>query len=671
MLSVDPGVRMPPRRSSATPPYEISPLCRYCAEASYPSRGGGRKPRRSCGDEIRALASERWNFTLPPAFSAGGGAVASSSAGGWWDAARDAASAAAQLHPDGCGVCDPSRCPGGERYWRYDAAAPKLRGAGATHLLPSVPASARVPVDAIADEEREVAWLTSRWAAAKNATTLDYLFEYNPSLIHLPNGVARSLDLSGAGEGRRYYLASFRLSSATECFVPKTYERLTPGQWNAIRGGRNYLGLAVLDAADLAIVPGYDAVVDLEDGLGHFDVGDAERPHLQMAFTDFRIYASRGGRMWLNFNGGSAHIAPFTVTVGGPAENAGPPPRFGGREPVYPLTLPNLHGGPAGLRLTLLGNFSTVWTGGVWGKNYALFQTDEVPDDEFLAEVNIWPRREVVRLRPDAEVIHHPPGDVLVKQFPQTDAYQEQAANRPAWQKSGQNLRKFDIWRREIVEVGNSSETRPADDGVERAVPTVDELWFPGQRVFKEQVHGGACCATLGVGLFPETSALRRWWSERSTSRNGGPTPPEHLLLGVGHSKIQWQPYHRRNPAKAALIPHTQYASFFYAFEPRAPYRIRAASGLFCLGFPGPDEAAVAEGGNPYVRMTYNRTFRLNREAFACPQIHYVSGVVDKIDDDGAVLVSYGINDCVPRVVDVAKGEIVRLLLGSAEGDKK
>ena len=52
-------------------------------------------------------------------------------------------------------------------------------------------------------------------------------------------------------------------------------------------------------------------------------------------------------------------------------------------------------------------------------------------------------------------------------------------------------------------------------------------------------------------------------------------------------------------------------------------------------------------------------------EFFDCPQIHFVTGIVDKAGDDSRVLISYGINDCVPmpRVVEVSKANIARLLV--------
>jgi hypothetical protein len=48
--------------------------------------------------------------------------------------------------------------------------------------------------------------------------------------------------------------------------------------------------------------------------------------------------------------------------------------------------------------------------------------------------------------------------------------------------------------------------------------------------------------------------------------------------------------------------------------------------------------------------------------AFRCPRIHSVSGTVAKADDPTQVIVAYGINDCVPRMVQVAVEDILSML---------
>jgi len=41
-----------------------------------------------------------------------------------------------------------------------------------------------------------------------------------------------------------------------------------------------------------------------------------------------------------------------------------------------------------------------------------------------------------------------------------------------------------------------------------------------------------------------------------------------------------------------------------------------------------------------------------------------VTGITEKVGDENTVIVLYGVNDCYPRMVEVAKEFLVRLLKG-------
>ena len=60
--------------------------------------------------------------------------------------------------------------------------------------------------------------------------------------------------------------------------------------------------------------------------------------------------------------------------------------------------------------------------------------------------------------------------------------------------------------------------------------------------------------------------------------------------------------------------------------------------------------------------LTINRKLSQHNETFACPQIHFVSSFIEKIGDSSTTVIGYGINDCTPRIVEVEKKEIARLL---------
>jgi hypothetical protein len=49
-------------------------------------------------------------------------------------------------------------------------------------------------------------------------------------------------------------------------------------------------------------------------------------------------------------------------------------------------------------------------------------------------------------------------------------------------------------------------------------------------------------------------------------------------------------------------------------------------------------------------------------QAEECPQITSISGITETAHDSSKVILSYGINDCVSRFVEIDKSEIVRLL---------
>merc|ERR1719203_2472636 len=207
---------------------------------------------------------------------------------------------------------------------------------------------------------------------------------------------------------------------------------------------------------------------------------------------------------------------------------------------------------------------------------------------------------------------------------------------------------------RKVKEIGNltTSEVEPA-----QSFYTIDEHWFPGHRgSFRHAGHGGACCVSLTrkeVMVIQKGDLVHNAWADN-----------DYLLIGVAHSSVAWRHWHANKAVPASLraaVPHTHYVSFFYAFEPRPPFNLRARSGYFCLGFAGDDGP---EGGtfNPHSVLTVNRILSQNNETFNCPQIHFVSSFIEKVDEPSTTVIGYGINDCTPRIVEVSKKEITRLL---------
>ncbi|KAL3803362.1 hypothetical protein HJC23_009326 [Cyclotella cryptica] len=171
--------------------------------------------------------------------------------------------------------------------------------------------------------------------------------------------------------------------------------------------------------------------------------------------------------------------------------------------------------------------------------------------------------------------------------------------------------------------------------GVEPAASFLTPDQFSSTLIDRDS--GSACCVTI------------RWRDDDEQERN--------LLLGFSHRKT------RKAPKKNAY----NYVSRLYAFETTPPFNIVARSGFFCLGFAAHGDAddEARQSDNEQVRGSAN-DYRLTimNEVYDCPRIHFVTGITEKIDDDEMVIISYGVNDCYPRMIEVPKEFLVSLLQG-------
>jgi hypothetical protein len=133
------------------------------------------------------------------------------------------------------------------------------------------------------------------------------------------------------------------------------------------------------------------------------------------------------------------------------------------------------------------------------------------------------------------------------------------------------------------------------------------------------------------------------------------PTTGKPVYVAVVHPKTMF-------PGKnlpPGVMPNI-YLSRFIAMEPHAPYSIIARSGMFCLGYPkGKEEDSTHR--NPLVGVKMQQ-LEFAGDQYECPRIHFVTGLVDKLDEPDKVLMSYGVSDCMSRTVEVEKSEIARLL---------
>jgi hypothetical protein len=177
---------------------------------------------------------------------------------------------------------------------------------------------------------------------------------------------------------------------------------------------------------------------------------------------------------------------------------------------------------------------------------------------------------------------------------------------------------------------------------------TTDEIYFPRKGVYRlpyTRDRGTACCVTI------------------QDVRLGQNSLGASLMVGVSHTKIpmfgNW--YETFRASHNLSFAARQYSSRLYAFEPKPPFRIVARSGSFCMGFP---ESSEETNENPYIKYVRSKPMIVGEE-LECPSITFVSGICEAIDDPSVAPISYGMNDCAPRIVKVPKSELIRLLFPS------
>ncbi|GKY92588.1 hypothetical protein MPSEU_000228900 [Mayamaea pseudoterrestris] len=173
----------------------------------------------------------------------------------------------------------------------------------------------------------------------------------------------------------------------------------------------------------------------------------------------------------------------------------------------------------------------------------------------------------------------------------------------------------------------------PADSALEATFRTMEERFY-GDAVLFMSDRGSACCVS-----FPDPR-----------DKAGPP-----LLLGISHTKTL------RGPVEGF---GSQYASRFYAMESVSPYKVVAFTGRFCFGFPNEQEQ-----DNPYARLNLRSLFM--GEPNDCPRIHFVSGMLETDDDPSQLVIAYGVNDCAPRIVQVQKEYVIRLLFPTSDMELK
>lgn len=371
-----------------------------------------------------------------------------------------------------------------------------------------------------------------------------------------------------------------------------------------------YLMVALLDE-NLDIIPGTDVMVDLNAGPGY-------GKYYRQWKGDCRIFLVRGS-IYLSCDENILRVRIKRRQKDDEAHYTINTTKFGtANDTRLPYIYPAIYGN--GLEITLLAIKHKIEA----GKNFNIFRSLALPN-QTSTNTGLY----------DYYLQTYPlPHKYRRLKFPSRD---ELSQGPKGWGKAQNSTASLPIpsfdtpdTNKTIVSCG-FEEGRPGEiksDGDNCTQPRE----FP---FFAERDHGTACCVSLKLD-------------------------GKEVMVGISHVKLsnknkRWKKdkYHRYDH-----LLKDQYVSRFVAYDPRPPFDIVARSGWWCLGFADENE----RGGNTLAGL--NTKYRLNlfNETFDCPPIQFPSGFSAYVGDPSKAIISYGVNDCYPRVMVVRKSDVERSL---------
>jgi hypothetical protein len=368
----------------------------------------------------------------------------------------------------------------------------------------------------------------------------------------------------------------------------------------------SYLALALLDS-NLDIVPGTDVLIDL-------NAGPERVTYWRQNLEDCRINLLRGGlyllcndtllRVRIRRTVGPVHLEEQNTHTG--------------QDLKLPYVYPNIYGD--GLKIILLTKQKIEG-----GKNFNIFRSLAL-SNRTTAGTGLY--------------------DYYLQVFPLPHSYKRLMI--PPHDKD------FFPIKKEELQVSTTVLPLPSFDGpdTKHKITLCPENEKPGalwttscnnsieNAFFGDSDHGTACCVSLNLGA-----------------------DTKDVLVGISHKKTTSivNPWWRRDIYKRYhddSIPGRRYLSRFIAYDSTPPFDIVARSGWFCLGFANELENSIFAGRNKQYKLD------LFNDTYDCPVIHFASGMVEFVGDPSKVVISYGVNDCHPRMMVVHKEEIARRLQG-------
>lgn len=454
-----------------------------------------------------------------------------------------------------------------------------------------------------------------------------YLFEFNPSIIALPQNQIPILHYPTA-----LYLASYRVSTVHNCFNDENKLKYLNGTWKyRERTYIDYLGLAVLDS-NLTILQ--DIVVN-------------PKQYMYNKVEDFRLFVLQD-QMYI---ASLRSIHPIWIV---------PPPN---------ATTPNVPQIEYGTHRDLSQSFEDATV--LLSPYYNDSSTDDNNTDNtlivymrkmpsctkdkntalsgknlnYFVDSNNRTMLEIMPMKEKEEIDLNMSCKIVKRQG------QQKEYPPPNLIQSNQSLPASSF--------GTTDELAMADKNIKDALYTEE--------------RGSICCVMINdprSGYNNDTSDNRpiSRKGEQQKRKQAAYIPKNNkLLLGLSHSKTR---YNSRTGAKLGNgIEANHFFSSFYVMEAAEPYNVVARSGRFCFGFPElvnntstSHTSNNEEGQNPYQKMRLDRLKIGDEHYDKCPSIHFVTGMTEKADDPSKIIISYGINDCISRFVVLDKEHIYRLL---------
>jgi hypothetical protein len=509
------------------------------------------------------------------------------------------------------------------KYWRFDEAGPTILAAK-THFLQSIPPKYRLPQSIGWNNLTEYASLPyNQWPNKLP------LYEINPCIAVLPKVYQQSLHITGSSLPP-VYIVVYRVTHKHNCYGGDINLQLMGGLWEPTF--TEYLGMAILDQ-------NLEILIESTFRLA------PKHPVLPYV-NDYRVYNLKEQLYLTAVN----RIVPLYLTLSPNDTNKNNKPTASTVDASWVKLLPAFEKEKEDTK-----NNTTVMQPppfSAWLRNYSAcpvyHHAQDFPHKGTSKNLLYF----VTRYNDAAADQNHSSNknDIRVIHYPRSNPN--------------------DVRHVELNTPCGSQPITPFDDKQHEWYPppsfrTIDDLLFPvsstsssvtrrkteDHRNLYMRDRGSACCIVM---------------TNPAASVKG-----QEVLVAVVHPKTIF-PGKKLPPG---VIPNT-YLSRWVAMEPYAPYRIVARSGIFCLGYPttmhdridqtennnnNNNNNTSANKKNLYynpLAMDHMSPMTFAGESFNCPRIHFVMGMVEKVDDPSRVLISYGVSDCMSRIIEISKSEI-------------